>query len=394
VKVPVSRRAETIQTSVTLALSARAKALQAEGKDVLNLTAGEPDFDTPEPIVEAAHRALREKHFKYTPTAGVRALREQVAVEYTQRLSITIEPDMTLVTNGAKHALFNALTTVTDPGDRIGVLRPYWVTYAEQAHALGCEPVMIPCPRERGFRPDLDALRRELTRGLAVVVINSPCNPTGASFSAEEWHALLDVIEPFDTRIVSDEIYEDIVYTSEGHHSPVRLRPDLASRVCVVTGLSKTFAMTGWRVGFSIAPREWTAAMIRLQDHVTSNVNAVAQQAAIVALQRRELVRPMVEEFRRRRDVVVARCQEVAGLHASSPEGTFYLYTDVSDHLGPGRTAAAVDELAARLLDEHLLAVIPGSAFGDPQRLRLSFAASSKVLDGAFDRLENALGHA
>jgi aspartate aminotransferase len=174
----------------------------------------------------------------------------------------------------------------------------------------------------------------------------------------------------------------------------VRLRPDLASRICVITGLSKTFAMTGWRVGFAIAPREWTAAMSALQGHVTSNVNAIAQQAALVAVQRRDLVTPMVEEFRRRRDVVHERCGRLAGVNASLPEGTFYLYMDVSERLGAKGLATNVEGLAARLLEEHLVAVIPGSAFGDPRHLRLSFAASSDVLGEAFDRLEAAFGRA
>lgn len=390
--VTLSRRAAAIQPSVTLELSARAKALQAEGKLVLDLTAGEPDFDTPEPIVEAAHRALDARRFKYTATAGIAELRAKLAEAYGSRLGLSLRGDMIVVSNGAKHALFNALATVTDPGDRIGILQPYWVTYAEVAHALQCETAVIPCPAASRFRPDLDALRRELQRGLRVLVVNSPCNPTGASFTQDDWRGLLEAIEPFDTVLVSDEIYEDIVFTSEGHHSPVRLRPDLASRICVVTGLSKTFAMTGWRVGFSIASPEWTAAIAALQGHVTSNINTLAQHAALVAVQRRDLVVPMVEEFRRRRDVVFERCERIDGMNAGLPEGTFYLYMDVSACLGPGGLAPDVDRLAALLLEEHLVALVPGTAFGDPHHLRLSFAASSTILDEAFDRLESAFG--
>ena len=387
-----SGRAAAIRPSATLELSARAKALAVAGEPVINLSAGEPDLPTPAPIVEAAHRALEEGHFSYTATPGVPPLREAIARTYCERLGLELTADQVVVSNGAKQALFNALATCTDPGDRIGVLRPYWVTYVEQARALGCEPVVIGCPSESGFRCDLDDLRRALEEGLRVLVVNSPGNPTGASWSREDWASLLDLVSSYETLLVSDEIYEDIVYAPHRHVSPLHVRPELAGRTCVVSGFSKAFAMTGWRVGFSIAPRDWAASMSALQGHTTSNVNAVAQQAALAALSRRDVIAPMVDVFRRRRDRVVERLASIPGLVARVPEGTFYLYLDARGLLGRDAYAEDVDAVAKRLLEEHKVVLVPGTAFGDGDHLRLSFAASDAHLDEAFDRLGEALG--
>ena len=385
-----SDRAHCIQASVTLELAARAKALAAAGEPVINLSAGEPDMPTPAPIVEAAHRALDEGHFGYTATPGVLPLRKALARTYTERLGLEFSPAQFVVSNGAKQALYNALATCTDPGQRVGVLCPYWVTYVEQARALGATPVVIECPASEGFRPDLDALRDELKRGLRVLIVNSPGNPTGAVYSREDWAAILDAVSATDTLLISDEIYEDIVFAPHVHVSPLHVRPDLAARTCVVSGFSKGFAMTGWRVGFSIAPAPWSAAMDALQGHVTSNINAVAQQAALAALGRRDVIGPMVEVFRRRRDLVMERLARIPALTAHRPEGTFYLYADASTLLGS--FAPDIDALAGRLLEEHKVVIVPGSAFGDGRYIRLSFAASEADLTAAFDRLEVALG--
>jgi aspartate aminotransferase len=384
-----SARAHCIQPSVTLELAARAKALMAAGEPVINLSAGEPDMPTPAPIVEAAHRALDAGgHFTYTATPGVLPLRKALAQTYTERLGLPLTPQHFVVSNGAKQALYNALATATDPGQRIGVLRPYWVTYVEQARALGTEPVVIDCPASTGFRPDLHALHTELRRGLRVLIVNSPGNPTGAVYGRDDWSALLELVAETDTLLVSDEIYEDIVFAPLAHVSPLHVRPDLAERTCVVSGFSKAFAMTGWRVGFSIAPPAWSAAMDALQGHVTSNINAIAQQAALAALGRRDVIAPMLDVFRGRRDLVMQRMARIPFLRAREPEGTFYLYADVTDLLGS--FAPDVDAIAARLLEEYKVVLVPGSAFGDDRHVRLSFAASEADLNAAFDRLETA----
>lgn len=386
---PLSKRARAIAPSATLELAARAKALQAEGQPVLNLTAGEPDFPTDPVIVEAAHRALDDGgHFKYTPTPGVPRLRAKVAECYTDRLRIPVQPEMVEVANGAKQALYNALATATDPGDRVGILAPYWVTYVEQVRALGGEPVLIPCPAETGFRPDPDALAAELTRGLRLLLVNSPCNPTGAALDRSEWSDVLQLLEPHPTLLLSDEIYEDVVFAPGGHVSPLHVRPDLVPRICVVSGLSKAYSMTGWRCGYSIAPADWTRAMAALQGHVTSNINAVTQQAALTALDHPEIPVAMCQQFRIRRDLMMAGLEGIDGVSAMTPQGTFYLFLEVRDQLGDGDVTA----LAKRLLDDHLVAVVPGSAFADPHHLRLSFAASEATLREALDRLGQAFG--
>lgn len=387
-----SARGRVIQPSVTLELSAKAKAMAAAGEPVLNLSAGEPDLPTPAPIVEAAHRALDEGHFGYTAAAGVPALREAIAVDRSKRCGVEFSGANVVVSNGAKQALFNALSTATDPGDRVGIPVPYWVTYAEQARALGCEPVFIDCPAESGFAMDLDSLDRALAGGLRVLLLNSPSNPTGATWNREQMGEVLARVAATDTLIISDEIYEDIVFAERGHVAPLALRPDLAGRTCVVSGLSKAFAMTGWRVGYSVAPAEWTRAINALQGHSTSNICAIAQQAALAAVGRDDLVKPMVEVFRTRRDRCIQKLASIGRLRAQSPEATFYLYLDASDVLSAEGLPDSVDALANWLLEDYKIVLVPGSAFGDPRHLRLSFACSEAVLDEAFARLGEAVG--
>jgi aspartate aminotransferase len=305
---------------------------------------------------------------------------------------VPFEAANVVVSNGAKQALYNAIATATDPGDRIGIPRPYWVTYAEQARALGCDPVFIDCPADRGFTMDLDALDTALAGGLRLLLLNSPSNPTGAAWDEEQMGAVLSRVAATDTLLVSDEIYEDIVFVERGHVAPLALRPDLADRSCVISGFSKAFAMTGWRVGYSIAPLAWTGAINALQGHSTSNISAISQQAALAAVGRDDLVRPMVEIFRRRRDRCMAHLEKLPCLSARLPEATFYLYLDVSEVLTTEGLPDTVDALAGWLLDEHKVVLVPGSAFGDSSHLRMSFAAADDVLDEAFHRLGVALG--
>jgi aspartate aminotransferase len=265
------------------------------------------------------------------------------------------------------------------------------VTYAEQVAALGCEAVFIDCPAEHGFTMDLDALDAALAGGLRLLLLNSPSNPTGAAWDEEQMGAVLSRVAATDTLLISDEIYEDIVFVERGHVAPLALRPDLADRTCVISGLSKAFAMTGWRVGYSIAPLDWTRVMNALQGHSTSNICAISQQAALAAVGHDELVRPMVEIFRQRRDRCMARLEDLPYLSARSPEATFYLYLDATRVLATDGLPDTVDALADWLLDEHKLVLVPGSAFGDPRHLRMSFAAADEVLDEAFVRLAQAL---
>ncbi len=387
----LSRRALAVQPSVTFTLSTLAKKLKGEGKPILDLSLGEPDMNTPTPVVEAARHALEEGHFHYTPTAGVPALLKAIAAVYSQRLGLAIEPSMTMATQGAKQALFNALATATDPGDTIAVLQPYWVSYVEQAHALGLRVALVPCPADNGFRPDLTILARVLAEGAKVLLINSPCNPTGAAFDESTMRSITELVLKSRALLLSDEIYEDIVYGDRGHLSPLHVAPELFDRSCVVTGLSKGFAMTGWRIGFSIAPSWWTAAMTRLQGHTTSHIAAICQQAAITALQRRDLIAPLLETFAQRRSLVLELLAKLPGLRAHEPEGAFYLFLDCTGYLERDGRVSDTLELSRWLLEEHNLVLVPGDAFGAPGYLRLSFAAREDVLRQSFERLQFAL---
>jgi aspartate aminotransferase len=381
----LGKRALASTPSATLELAARANELARAGRPVLNLTVGEPDLPTPAPIVRAAHTALDEGHFGYTPTAGVLELRQRVAAHYSSRWGWELGAEGVIICNGAKQALFNALASTVDPGDRVGVFSPYWTSYVEQIRAVGGEVVEIPCPKEDGFRPDMGAFADALGDGLRLLIVNSPCNPTGAVLSARDWEGILDLLEASECLLLSDEIYEELVFTREGHVSPARLRPAFFERSCIVSGLSKSFAMTGWRVGWALAPAAWTRAMVTLQGHMTSNINAIAQQAAIAALANQELILPLREAFVARRAHLARRLDELTPLVGRVPDGAFYLYLDIS------ALGMDVDAFAEQLLEEESVAIVPGSAFGDAEHVRLSFAASTETLDDAFARMRRFL---
>lgn len=378
-------RASAIQPSATLELAARAKAMLAAGEPVLDLSAGEPDLPTPAAVVEAAHRALDEGHFGYTATPGVPALRQAIANCYGDRLGLQLAAQNVVVSNGAKQALFNALAAIVDPGDRVAIFCPYWTSYVEQIRFLDAEPVLIHCSKESGFRPDIEGLQRAIDGGLRALLVNSPCNPTGAVLGEDDWRAIAACLAPTETLLISDEIYEELVYDTKGHQSPVTLQPQLAERTCVVSGLSKAYAMTGWRVGYSIAPAAWSKPMATLQGHMTSNINAVTQQAAIAAITRHDLVAPLRAAFVERRERLLARFGELEPLRAQPPMGAFYLYVDVSP-LGMSGSS-----FAASLLEQEKVVVVPGEAFGDDQHVRLSFATAVERLDEAVDRMARFL---
>ncbi|HUP00252.1 MAG TPA: pyridoxal phosphate-dependent aminotransferase [Gemmatimonadota bacterium] len=385
-----------VPESATLSMTARAAALDTPGRPVLSLSAGEPDFATPGYIAEAGIRAIREGRTHYPPAAGLAPLRQAIADHLNESNGGQYEARQVIVSVGAKGALFNALFTLFGPGDRVVVTAPYWVSYPAMIRLARAEPVILETTRESGFRAAPDALDAALTGGAKGVVLNSPCNPTGVILSDGDLEALLDVAMAHQAWVVADEIYSDIRYG--GPFASVAARAGEYERIVLVNGFSKTYAMTGWRVGYAAGSTELVQAMSRLQGHMNTNTALPSQYAALAALSDRvarvAAVGSMVAAFARRRDLLFEGLARIPGLDPLPPDGAFYVWIDARPWctaLGEGSLALCLD-----LLEHERLALVPGSAFGVDGYLRLSFAASEAVLADAIGRLEAAaarLGH-
>jgi aspartate aminotransferase len=390
----LSARARGMSPSPTMAIDGRVKELQASGADLVNLSAGEPDFDTPPEAAEAGIAAIRGGFTHYTPTEGIRDLRAAICEKLLRDNGLEYGPDQVVVTVGAKQALYNALQVLCDPGDQVLVPAPYWVSYTEQAKLAGATPVLVPTDEADGFHVRAEAIAERLTPAAKVLILNSPCNPTGAVLSRRELEAVAEVVLRHPRLVVlADEIYEKLVYGGAEHVSIAALGPEIRRRTVVINGLSKAYAMTGWRVGYAAGERPIIAAMASLQSQSTSNVASMAQRAALAALRGpEEPVRRMQEAFARRRAYVLERLGRMPHVRCVHPEGAFYAFPNVSGCLGRRTPAGveidSVDRLCERLLEEAGLGVVPGSAFGSPEHLRISYAASEETLARGMDRLE------
>ena len=390
----LARRLAEIEPSPTLALNARAKALAAAGKDVAGLSAGEPDFDTPEHVKEAAVQALREGFTKYTATPGIPELRAAIARKLSDQNGLTFAPEQVIATNGGKQALYNCFQALLCEGDEVVIFAPYWVSYPEQVLLAGGRPVVVETRAEHGFRPSPEALERALGPRTRAVVFNSPSNPTGAVLPRSNLAALGAVLERRpDILVVTDDIYERLLYTSEPFVDIVNAAPALAERALVVNGMSKAFAMTGWRMGYAAGPKPLIAAMQMIQDQQTSNVSSITQRAALAALTGpRAPVDAMVAEFHARRDLFYAGLEALPGVRCPKPEGAFYAFPDVSSWIGKrwrGTTLDSANAISERLLEDLLVAAVPGEPFGAPGHLRFSFAASRSILEKGLQRLRD-----
>ena len=390
----LSPRMALIQPSPTLALNARARALAAAGKDVVGLAAGEPDFDTPEFIKDAALQALREGFTKYTATPGIPELRAAIARKLSDQNGLTFAPEQVIATNGGKQALYNCFQALLCEGDEVVIFAPYWVSYPEQVLLAGGRPVVVETRAEHGFRPSPEALERALGPRTRAVVFNSPSNPTGAVLPRSNLAALGAVLERRpDILVVTDDIYERLLYTSEPFVDIVNAAPALAERALVVNGMSKAFAMTGWRIGYAAGPRPLIAAMQMIQDQQNSNVSSITQRAALAALTGpRAPVDAMVAEFHARRDLFYAGLEALPGVRCPKPEGAFYAFPDVSSWIGKrwrGTTLDSANAISERLLEDLLVAAVPGEPFGAPGHLRFSFAASRSILEKGLQRLRD-----
>ncbi|HEX5496846.1 MAG TPA: pyridoxal phosphate-dependent aminotransferase [Mycobacteriales bacterium] len=395
----VSARISAIAESATLAVDGRAKALKAAGRPVIGFGAGEPDFPTPEYIVQAAVEAARQpRYHRYSPAAGLPELREAVAVKTRRDSGLDVPASRILITNGGKHAVYQTFATLLDPGDEVLLPTPYWTTYPEAIRLAGGVPVEVVTDGSSGYRVSVDQLERARTGRTKALLFCSPANPTGAVYPPEQVTAIGRWAAGNGTWVVADEIYEHLVYGQARHVSMPAAVPDLADRCVVVNGVAKTYAMTGWRVGWMIGPTDVIRAATNLQSHATSNVANVSQVAALAAVSGDlSAVTRMREAFDRRRRTMVRMLNEIGGVSCPEPEGAFYAYPSVRELLGRelrGRRPATSAELAEVVLDEVEVAVVPGEAFGTPGYLRLSYALGDDDLVEGVHRLQKLLGEA
>lgn len=390
----LSQRTSAVEEAGIIAMSQRARDLAAEGSRIVSLTIGEPDFETPEPIRRAAAEAMNDGYTHYTPVPGYPELRAAIADKLQRENGLAYGPGDIVVTNGAKQALTDALFAIVDAGDEVIVLAPYWASYAGIIAMAGGKAVAVKTTVEDGFKAPAERIASAVTPRTKAILLNSPCNPSGAVYTREELEAIAEVVRANPQLcVIADEIYEYIVF--EGEHVSIGTLDGMAERTITINGLSKSFAMTGWRLGWLAAPTPLAKAAGKVQGTFTSGANAFVQRAAIAALTGdRESCRAMTETYRRRRDRVVQRLAACPGLTTMRPAGTFYIFPDISALLGravDGQSLSTTQAFCDWLLEAHGLATVPGSAFGDDRCLRISFATSDGELDEGLTRLETAV---
>ena len=393
----ISRRISAIAESATLKVDARAKALQAEGRPVISYAAGEPDFATPANIVEAASRAVLDpKNYRYTPAAGLPELREAIAAKTLRDSGLAVSPTQVIVTNGGKQAVYQSFATLLDPGDEVLLPTPYWTTYPEAVKLAGGVPVDVFAGADQGYLVTVEQLEAARTDRTKVLLFVSPSNPTGSVYSLEQTRAIGEWALEYGLWVISDEIYQNLVYDDVRAVSIVEAVPELADRTILVNGVAKSYAMTGWRLGWMVGPADAIKAAANLQSHLSSNVSNISQRAAIEALNGpQDQVEVMRQSFDRRRKTIVAELNKIDGLWCPNPEGAFYVYPDVTGLLGRewgGVTPTTSLELADLILEQADVAVVPGEAFGPSGYLRLSYALGDEPLVEGVKRLQKLFG--
>jgi aspartate aminotransferase len=391
----LSQFTRQLKPSETLAISTKAKTLRAQGRNIIDFGLGEPDFATPSNIIRAAEHAMAEGFTKYTPPAGLPALRQAIADKLKRENDLDYAPEEIIVSCGAKQALYNVAMVLLDAGDEVLIPGPYWVTYPTQALLAGGTPVIIPTTVADDFKITGDLLRRYLTPKTKGIILNSPCNPTGAVYTPAELEDLARVLLDTDLFIITDEIYEHIIYDGLKQISIATLDPALKARSIVVNGFSKSYAMTGWRLGYCAGPREVIEMCDRLQSQTTSNATAFVQVAGIEALSGpQESVSVMAQAFEHRRNFVVQRLNAIPGITSNTPRGAFYIFPNIAALFGRranGKPLTTAAEVADYLLDSAGVAVVPGDAFGDDHYMRISYASSMAELEDGLARIDQAV---
>ena len=390
----ISKRVQALAPSQTLAMSQKSQELKAQGVDVINLSVGEPDFFTPDFIKEAAKKAIDDNFSFYTPVPGYLSLRKAISEKLRRENGLDFAPEQIVVSNGAKQSLCNVILTVVNPGDEVVIPTPAWVSYVEMVNLAEGKSVLVPATIEQNFKITPEQLREALTERTKIVLFCSPSNPTGSVYSREELQALVEVLSDYpDVLVLSDEIYEHINFT--GSFTSLASFPEIADRTCMVNGVSKAYAMTGWRIGYLAAPLWLAKATNKLQSQYTSGASSIAQKAAEAAYTGpQDCVEEMRKAFERRRDLVVGLAKAIPGLGVNTPEGAFYLFPEVSSYFGKrcgDRVIENDSDLAMYLLEEGHVATVAGSAFCCPGYIRLSYATSDDNIREAMRRIAEAL---
>ncbi len=387
----LSQAVRQIIPSMTIGMDDRVRTLRRQGVDVVSLAAGEPDFDTPEAVKEAASAAIREGFTKYTSPAGIPELRQAVAARLRQDYGAAYEPDEIVITAGGKPALYFALQALCEPGDEVLVPVPAWVSYIEQIRLAGARPVMVPTEAAEAWQPLPDRVAPLITPRTRAIILNSPHNPTGTVYTRETLAGLVALSARHGFALLSDEIYERMVYDGARHLCVPAVWPEARDRIVLLNSMSKTYAMTGWRLGYAAAPRPVADAVTALQGHLAGNPNSIAQKAGLYALTHRVALAEMVTEYDRRRRYVAARLNEIPGVTCGMPRGAFYAFPDVRGVLArPGGPSTSL-ALAEYLLEQAHVALVPGEAFEAPGFLRLSYATSMASIERGLDRIAQTL---
>jgi aspartate aminotransferase len=392
--IPISKMASLVQPSATLAAGAKARQLKADGVEVFDFSLGEPDFNTPQHICQAAFQAMKDGHTHYTPVAGIPELRAAVA-RYYRKAGLEVTPEQVIVSNGAKHSLHTALAAMLGPGDEVIIPSPYWVSYSDLVTMTGASFVLVPTTAATGFKMTPDQLRRSMTPRSRLLMLNSPCNPTGTVYSRRELEALADVILASNLAVLSDEIYEKLVFDDVRATCFATLRPGLAERTLTISGVSKSYAMTGWRMGWCVGPVPVIKAMANIQSQETSSPSSISQYAALAALEGdQDCVEKMRREFEARRDLVCGLVAALPSVSCVKPQGAFYAFLDISQHLGRtlgGRRVTDSAGFCQAALEVAHVNLVPGTAFGAEGYARMSFATMREQIKAGLDRLGDFL---
>ena len=388
----LSRKAQAVKPSSTLAITAKAKEMRANGIDVVGFGAGEPDFNTPENVCEAAIKAIHDGFTKYTPASGTNELKEAISRKFKEFNKLDYAPNQIVISNGGKHSLTNIFSAIMNPGDEVIILAPFWLSYPEMVKMADGVPVIVYGSKEIGYKVTAEQIKEACTDKTKAVIINSPSNPTGMIYTREELQAIADVVVEKDIYAVADEMYEYLIYGEEEHVSIASLGEEIYKRTITCSGLSKSYAMTGWRLGYTGSSVEIAKLMSSVQSHATSNPNSIAQKAAVEALNGpQESLTEMKKAFNERREYMYNRVSGFPYVEVQEPKGAFYLYIDLGTAIGltyKDRQITSAADVADVLINEYATAVIPCADFGGPNNIRLSYAISMEEIAKGLDRIE------